>query len=260
MELKLFLFSRTKSKDYHYIMALPNNLSERANAFIQQRRMDLQMDNTINTIHFFVSDTEAILLRIIDSGAFDAYGRPISAMEGFYCPKEDIRTFWLCLPRIVPGFHASSSMYSSIVQQETILPVSIPKLLDTFESVGQSNPQTPVVTKTICDAQTPACFTYDNDGLHLSVSSNPERRTVWTPKETRQCNLEIILDKKEKTAQFQAMASHAPAYEILQSEEISCTSNGWPISDLQATAAAMEQQLYAKNWKISGVKQQGGTS
>lgn len=251
MKPALFLFSRTPKKDYRYLIALPSGLSEQARAFIAGRQTDMQMDVSVNTLHFFVSKTEALLMRIIDTGVRDTFGRPIAAMEGFYCPKEEIRMFWLCLSLIVPGFYASPSVYQTVIDGEAVRPVAVSELLDTFMACSRTQPDAAAVTKAIYDAEQPSCFTYDGSGLHLSVSSCPDRRHVWTPQETSRYRLRLLLPKKANTAQFQAVCTHKPVYTLAKSKKIPCNADGWHIPSLRATADALEQQLASHGWQAA---------
>ena len=247
MKPALFLFSRTRKKDYRYLIALPSGLSEQAQTFITARQTDMQMDVSVNTLHFFVSETEALLVRITDTGVKDTFGRPITAMEGLHCPKEEIRMFWLCLSLIVPGFYASPSVYQTVIDGETVRPFAVSELLDTFMACSRKQPDAAAVTKAIYDAEQPACFTYDGSGLHLSVSSCAARRHVWTPQEHSRFRLYLVLKKKAQKAQLQAVCTHKPAY-VLAKSSVSCTADGWHIPSLKASADALEQQLAAHGW------------
>lgn len=128
MKSAFFLFSRTKTQDYSYMIPLPSECSEEVSSFLQGQLARMQTGKPDGTVHFFLTKTDAVLVRAINSGAHDAYSRPILSLEGFYCPSEEIRTLWLCLPLIIPGFYTSPSLYSSVVQDGEIHTVSVSRL------------------------------------------------------------------------------------------------------------------------------------
>lgn len=261
MKPEVFLFSRTPQADYRYLFPLPPHHSGAVDAFLQGQLMDMQRGKADGTVHFFLSDTDAVLLRSIPSGSCDLYSRPILSLEGIYCPAEDIRSFWLCLPLIVPGFWSSPSLYERFIRNEKSASIPLTALLEDFASRSKTQKHAPALHKAIFQADTPVSFTFDANGFCPSVPLSTQGRIQWNPQEQRRCDIQLIFDRKEKIAYLEAVSCGAPVYSILRSADIARGADGWRFAELEAAAAAMEAELDAHGWQYYDISSaEGGKS
>lgn len=251
MKPEAFLFSRTPQADYSYLFPLPPHRSDAVGAFLQEQLVCMQSGRPDGIVRFFLTDTDAVLLRSVDSGVRDLYSRPILSLEGIYCPAEEIRPFWLALPLIVPGFWSSPSLYGQLVQNETPVSVPLTALLDGFSSRSKTQKHLTAMRKAVFQADTPVSFTFDADGFHPSVPLSTRGRIQWHPQEQRRCQICLSFDRREKTAHLEAVSSSAPVYSILRSADIVREADGWRFSNLEAAAAAMECELDAHGWQYN---------
>lgn len=251
MKPELFLFSRTPEADYRYLVPLPPQKSDAVGAFLQQRLADMQRGQADGTVHFFLSDTDAVLVRAVDSGTRDLYARPILSLEGLYCPAADVRPFWLCLPHLVPGFWSASSIYALIVRDGKTFPLPPARLMDACAQYSPKNPHTKAMQRAIFAADAPVSFTFDADGLHFSEQPPTQGRTRWHPQEPRRCDIRLTLDRKTKAARLEAVSRGNMPYPIACSADIAREADGWSFSALEAAAAALEAELDKHGWQYA---------
>lgn len=251
MKPEIFLFSRTPQADYRYLFPLPPHHSEAVGRFLQEQLVYMQSGRPDGTVRFFLSDTDAVLLRSADSGVRDPYSRPILSLEGIYCPAEDIRSFWLCLPLIVPGFWSSPSLYGQLIRNETTVSVPLSTLLDGFASRSKTQKHLKTMYKSIFLADMPVSFTFDANGFCPSDPLSTRGRIQWHPQEQRRCQIQLTFDRREKTAHLEAVSNGAPVYSIARSADIARDADGWSFAELQAAAAAMECELDARGWQYA---------
>lgn len=244
MHPQSFLFSSTPRRDYRYLVPLPPQCPADCTAFIRTQLEQMQRGAADGTIQVFIGDTNALVLRLIPSGIADLYSRPIYSLEGFFFPQEDVRALWLSLPEWLPGFYAASSLYQTLVQGEETVDVPAQTLLAGF--FAETAEET--LLQRIVEAAQPYSFSFDGD-MRQAQTVHPKERTQWTPKEPRRCNIELHLDKKQKTARLQAMCCGQPSYVIAQSPLLRQTEAGWQFSELEAAADAMERLLDAAGWQ-----------
>ena len=179
MKPEIVLFSRTRAKDYHYLFPLPPDSTEAVRGFVQQQLQAMQQGSSDGVLHFFLGDTDAVLLRAVDSGSRDAFARPIASLEGIYCPAADIRPFWLCLPFLLPGFFSSPSLYGVLVKNDAPVPIPISRVLDDFAALSAKDSRKEALKQTIYAADMPVSFTYDANGLHPSQPLSARGRKQW---------------------------------------------------------------------------------
>lgn len=251
MNPEIFLFSRTAQTDYRYLFPLPPQCSEAVQTFLQTRISDMQSGQADGTVHFFLSETDAVLVRAVNSKNRDLYGRPILSLEGLYCPAEDVRPFWLCLPRLVPGFWFATSMYTLLVQGETTVSLPVVRLLDACAQHSPKHAQFKAMQQDISTADMPASFTFDADGLHFSTQPPAYGRKRWSPQESRSCDICVIFNRKTKTAHLEAVSGGSVPYTIVQSADVARESNGWSFSALEQSAAAVEAELDRRGWQYA---------
>lgn len=252
MKPDVFLFSRTPQQDYRYLLPLPAHASDAVRAFLQSQLVQMQSGTPDGVVRFFLSDTDAVLLRLTDSGQTDLYARPIVSLEGLYCPAAEVRELWLCLPLVVPGFWESASLYRSLVKGEDIHPIPFSRLLDDFMSRSRTQPHARDMCSAIYSADAPVSFSFDAQGLHLSSQPETRGRTRWTPAEPRRCRIQLALSRKEEDAYLEAVSCGAPAYPILRGAPVAREDGGWKFAELEASARAMEERLEACGWQCSG--------
>lgn len=250
MKPEIVLFSRTRAKDYHYLFPLPPDSTEAVRGFVQQQLQAMQQGTSDGVLHFFLSDTDAVLLRAVDSGSCDAFGRPIASLEGIYCPAADIRPFWLCLPPILPGFFSSPSLYGVFVKNDAPVHIPISRVLDDFAALSAKDSRKEVLKQTIWAADMPVSFTYDANGLHPSQPLSAQGRKQWLPQERRRYTLHLHISRRQKTASVEAVsAGNSSPFPLLHSAEIARAEKGWKLSELNAAAAAVRQTLEADGWQ-----------
>ncbi|HIV68495.1 MAG TPA: hypothetical protein IAA32_06480 [Candidatus Butyricicoccus stercorigallinarum] len=254
MKPEIFLFSRTPAADYRYLFPLPSARSDAVNAFVQARLADMQRGQADGTVHFFLSDTDAILLRAVESGSQDNYGRAILSLEGLYCPARDVRPFWLCLPHLVPGFWRATSLYPLLVRDGQTAPLPAARLLDACAQYSARLPQTKAMQRAIFAADAPVSFTFDADGLHLSQQPSTRGRTRWQPAQTRRCDIHLTFDRRAKTAHLTAHSRGAAPFAVARSADIAREADGWPFDALTAAADALERELDARGWQYAPEK------
>ncbi len=252
MKPDVFLFSRTPRRDYRYLIPLPPELSEETRAFVQAQLERMQRGDADGTVHFFLSAADAVLLRLTDSGRADLYARPIVSLEGLYCPAADVHEFWLWLPLLVPGFWSSPSLYSSLVDGETVTSVPLARLLDDFAARSCEQAHGKATLEAIYRADHPVSFTFDADGIHPSAARTSNGRTRWLPAETRRCDIRLHLPRKQDEAYLEAVSCRAPQYTIVRGADITREGDGWRFAELEASARAMEDELDARGWLIDG--------
>ena len=244
MHPQSFLFSSTPKRDYRYLVPLPPQCAADGAAFVRTQLERMQRGAADGTIHVFIGAEHALVLRLIASGIADLYARPIYSLEGFFFPQEDVRALWLSLPEWLPGFHAAPSLYQTLVHGETTVDVAAQTLLDGFAAEQPEQ----ALLQYVLTADEPHSFSFDGTASDHAAGKTP-RRTPWTPQEARRCRIELLLDKREKTAQLKAMSCGKPAYCIAQSPLLPQRDAGWQLSELEAAADAMEQLLDAAGWQ-----------
>lgn len=248
MKPEIFLFSRTPDADYRYLFPLPPH-SDAVDAFLQARLEDMQRGQADGTVHFFLSDTDAILVRAVNSGSRDLYARPIFSLEGLYCPAADVRPFWLCLPHVVPGFWSARSIYALLVKDGQTVPLPTTQLLDACAQYSPKNRHAKAIQQAIFAADTPVSFTFDANGLHFSEQPPTQGRTRWQPQNPRQCDIRLTLDRKTKTAHLEAVSHGSMPYPIARSADMARDADGWSFSELESAAAALETELDRRGWQ-----------
>ena len=251
MKPEIFLFSRTPEADYHYLIPLPPQQSNAVGAFLQQRLADMQRGQADGTVYFFLSDTDAVLVRAVDSGCRDLYARPILSLEGLYCPMEDVRPFWLCLPHLVPGFWSASSIYTLLVKDGKTIPLPPARLMDACAQYSPKNRHAKAMERAIFAADTPVSFTFDADGLHFSEQPPTQGRTRWQPQEPRRCDIRLTLDRKTEAAWLEAVSRGSIPYSIARSADLAREADGWSFSALENAAAALEAGLDKYGWQYA---------
>lgn len=252
MKPEVILFSRTPKEDYQYLFMLPPYISAASRAFIQSQLEQMQGGATDGVVHFFFSSTDAVLLRLVDSGCKDVFSRPIYSLEGIYCPANDVRKCWLCLPFWVPGFWSSPSLYQRLVSGERTVSVPLTQLLDDFDARSQMHPQMQAMRNEILRADEPVSFTFDANGFHPAAALPAHGRKQWIPQEARRCSLQLTLLRKEKNAYLAAVSDGNPAYTVLRSEDIAGGGrDGWNFAELESAACAMERELDACGWQYA---------
>lgn len=251
MQPEIFLFSRTPRADYRDLFPLPPQRSDAAADFVRQRLVQLQNGRPDGVVHFFLGD-DALLLRAVDSGSRDLYGRPIFSLEGVYCPARQVRQFWLCLARIVPGFWASPSVYARLMRGEDAVRVPLDDLLADFADRGRTQPQASALRRAILSADTPVPFTFDATGFHpVGGALSARGRAPWQPRERRRCRIVLAFDRREKTARLTAISLGQPSYPVLRSETVARAPDGWDFAALESAAAAMEAELDRRGWRYT---------
>lgn len=250
MKPEVILFSRTPQKDYGYLFPLPRRLSHASRSFLQCQLEQMQNGSADGILRFFLSDTDALLLRLIPSGCSDVFSRPIYSLEGLWCSEEDIRKLWLCLPLILPGFFAAPSLYSQLVRGEETCSIPFEQLLDVFAARTRTQDKTAIrrLSTTIYSADTPISFSFDTDGIHPDHVLSAHGRARWTPCEVRRCRMKVFFLPKEKSAHLEAISCGTPSYTVLRGEDIALEHHGWSFSRLEASACAIEQALSECGW------------
>ncbi|MDO5785069.1 MAG: hypothetical protein Q4P20_08405 [Eubacteriales bacterium] len=252
MHPQSFLFSSTPRRDYRYLVPLPPQCPADCTAFIRTQLEQMQRGAADGTIQVFIGTENALVLRLVASGIADLYSRPIYSLEGFSFPQEDIRALWLSLPEWLPGFYAAPSLYQTLVQGEDTVDVPAQTLLQTFfaETVEET------LLRYVLAAAEPHSLSFDGEMPQAQPAQVPDRKQ-WIPKELRSCRIEMVFQKKEKTARLQAVCCGQPPYVIAQSPLLRQKEAGWQFSELEAAADAMEQLLDAAGWQY---RTEGGSA
>ena len=243
MHPQSFLFSSTPKRDYRYLVPLPPQCAADGAAFVRTQLEQMQRGAADGTIHVFIGAENALVLRLIASGIADLYSRPIYSLEGFFFPQEDIRALWVSLPEWLPGFHAAPSLYQTLVQGENTVDVAAQTLLDGFTAEQPEQ----ALLQYVLTADEPHSFSFDGTMQQTAKRAQPRRQ--WTPQEPRRCRIELVFDKRGKTAQLQAVCCGKPEYCIAQSPLLRQKDAGWQLSQLEAAADVMEQLLDAAGWQ-----------
>lgn len=248
MHPQIFLFSRTLKRDYQYLFPLPADCPADCTAFIRTQLEQMQLGKADRTMQVWVGEANAVVLRSTVSGNVDLYSRPIYALEGFYFPEDDIRELWLSLPDWLPGFCAAPSLYQKLLQEEQLRTVPPEEFINEFTKAA-SQFQIDALKQVILETDIPFSFSMDAHGMHPMTPLSKKQRTIWVPNETRRCQIQLVFNRKEKTAQLKAVSCGKPEYVIVQSPLVRQKEMGWQFSELETAACAIEQFLHAAGWQ-----------
>lgn len=245
MNLTLLLFTRTRQADYHFYLPLPEDASASVKDFVQTQLEQLQQLPT-GEVHFFTDGTDAVLLRIIETGQTDLYARPIRSLEGFYCPASDIYVFWLELWRVVPAFFSAAPLANRLLNGEQPAACSAQDILDSLHA-----PRTSLYDK-LLTANQPVSFVAQQKGVRFSTPIPPSSPKYWISHDTRNCTLQLNLHRKDKFARLCAYTVDAPAMLLCRSDRIPFDKNGLSLQQLRQHAKAIEKTLLESGWHIVG--------
>lgn len=249
MNLELLLFTRTRQADYHFYLPLNSDASQEVKQFVQDKLEQLQQLSG-GEVYFFTAGSDAVLLRILETGQTDLYARPIRSMEGFYCPASELYVFWLELWRIVPAFFSAAPLANRLLNGEKLAACTAQEILNSLHA------HKTFLYDKLRTAEQPVSFIAQQENIRFLTPIKQSRPDYWVSQDTRDCTLQLKLHRKEKFARLCAYTTNEPAMLLCRSDRIPFDKNGLSLQELRNNAKALEHSLLEQGWHIVGGTEQ----